>query len=100
MRRGFGSHRAVFVEHPGFHDRQRPFPPDFAADDLHCFSNEHGRAETGFHFSRIGGNSCIQKEIIAHDFVHEGHNQAAVHAVVIALVFMGGGKEGKTGAFD
>ena len=44
MRRGFGSHRTVFVEHLGFQDRQGAFLFHLMADDLYRFPDEYGGA--------------------------------------------------------
>ena len=83
---GFGGDGAVFFLYGGFEDGEVAFSFHLFAGDEYGLADEDGLSEATFHFSRVGGCPFLEEKVVAHDFIHECHDESAMHAVVVALM--------------
>ena len=63
-----------------------PFPADLLAGDEDRLSDQDRLPEAALHLACIGGNTVLQEEIITHHLIHQCHDEAAMHAVIVALM--------------
>ena len=63
-----------------------PFPADLLAGDEDRLSDQDRLPEAALHLACIGGDTALQEEIIPHHLIHQCHDEAAMHAVIVALM--------------
>ena len=86
MRCSLCRHGAIGEGDPGFQYGQVAFALDFLAADEDGLADLDWLSEAALHLSGVGGDAFFEEEVVSHDLIHEGHDEAAVHAVVVALV--------------
>ena len=88
MRRSFCRHGAIGEGDGGLQHGQVAFAFDFCAADEDGLTDFYGLSETALHLSCVGRDAFLEEEVVPHDLIHKGHDEAAVHAVVVALMLL------------